>query len=323
MTPLYDLNSPPSPFPLEDLKHHHHHHHLQLFLSLPQHTASSSSAHHPTFFSSTDAAATHKPQEPKPYDLKVNNYVSHDGGGGSSDIQQAISSSSSFLESAAVDLSLSRNRKDDGDDYESVSDRNNGSSVELKWMSSKMRLTKKMMMNSNCSGPPPLPHNKAAVNDSKYQYPIQDRDETNYFSKTNNVIRVCSDCNTTTTPLWRSGPRGPKSLCNACGIRQRKARRALEAAAANGETVAASMKIRVHHNKKEIKKSRTVGQYKKELKSKSGNTCLHHHHHKRKLCFKEITLSLSKNSGLQRVFPQDVEDAAILLMELSCGLFHT
>ncbi|KAG9137464.1 hypothetical protein Leryth_019888 [Lithospermum erythrorhizon] len=34
------------------------------------------------------------------------------------------------------------------------------------------------------------------------------------------------DCNTTKTPLWRSGPKGPKSLCNACGIRQRKARRA-------------------------------------------------------------------------------------------------
>ncbi|XP_062218587.1 protein CYTOKININ-RESPONSIVE GATA TRANSCRIPTION FACTOR 1-like [Phragmites australis] len=46
------------------------------------------------------------------------------------------------------------------------------------------------------------------------------------------VIRVCSDCNTTKTPLWRSGPCGPKSLCNACGIRQRKARRAMAAAAA-------------------------------------------------------------------------------------------
>ncbi|KAK3130690.1 hypothetical protein QOZ80_6BG0496680 [Eleusine coracana subsp. coracana] len=46
------------------------------------------------------------------------------------------------------------------------------------------------------------------------------------------VIRVCSDCNTTKTPLWRSGPCGPKSLCNACGIRQRKARRAMMASAA-------------------------------------------------------------------------------------------
>ncbi|KAG9448988.1 hypothetical protein H6P81_008953 [Aristolochia fimbriata] len=34
--------------------------------------------------------------------------------------------------------------------------------------------------------------------------------------------RVCSDCNTSRTPLWRNGPAGPKSLCNACGIRYRK-----------------------------------------------------------------------------------------------------
>uniref|UniRef100_A0A0A9AWV6 GATA-type domain-containing protein n=1 Tax=Arundo donax TaxID=35708 RepID=A0A0A9AWV6_ARUDO len=47
------------------------------------------------------------------------------------------------------------------------------------------------------------------------------------------VIRVCSDCNTTKTPLWRSGPCGPKSLCNACGIRQRKARRAMMASGAS------------------------------------------------------------------------------------------
>uniref|UniRef100_J3MF69 GATA-type domain-containing protein n=1 Tax=Oryza brachyantha TaxID=4533 RepID=J3MF69_ORYBR len=72
------------------------------------------------------------------------------------------------------------------------------------------------------------------------------------------VIRVCSDCNTTKTPLWRSGPCGPKSLCNACGIRQRKARRAMmasgppaspntgakAAAAQSDATVAAQPKVK-------------------------------------------------------------------------------
>lgn len=28
--------------------------------------------------------------------------------------------------------------------------------------------------------------------------------------QSSDVIRVCSDCHTTTTPLWRSGPQGPK-----------------------------------------------------------------------------------------------------------------
>ncbi|URD76498.1 hypothetical protein MUK42_26043 [Musa troglodytarum] len=39
--------------------------------------------------------------------------------------------------------------------------------------------------------------------------------------------RVCADCRTSETPLWRSGPEGPKSLCNACGIKYRKRRKGL------------------------------------------------------------------------------------------------
>ncbi|XP_042509384.1 GATA transcription factor 19-like [Macadamia integrifolia] len=37
--------------------------------------------------------------------------------------------------------------------------------------------------------------------------------------------RRCANCDTTSTPLWRNGPRGPKSLCNACGIRYKKEER--------------------------------------------------------------------------------------------------
>ncbi|XP_009146054.1 GATA transcription factor 17 [Brassica rapa] len=38
--------------------------------------------------------------------------------------------------------------------------------------------------------------------------------------------RTCVDCGTFRTPLWRGGPAGPKSLCNACGIKSRKKRQA-------------------------------------------------------------------------------------------------
>ncbi|ORX61882.1 GATA-domain-containing protein [Hesseltinella vesiculosa] len=33
---------------------------------------------------------------------------------------------------------------------------------------------------------------------------------------------VCMDCGTTTSPEWRRGPHGPKTLCNACGLRWSK-----------------------------------------------------------------------------------------------------
>ncbi|XP_076916022.1 GATA transcription factor 18-like [Bidens hawaiensis] len=48
--------------------------------------------------------------------------------------------------------------------------------------------------------------------------------------------RRCSNCDTTSTPLWRNGPRGPKSLCNACGIRYKKEERRANAAAAAAVT---------------------------------------------------------------------------------------
>ncbi|TVU20182.1 hypothetical protein EJB05_36381, partial [Eragrostis curvula] len=44
--------------------------------------------------------------------------------------------------------------------------------------------------------------------------------------------RRCANCGTMSTPLWRNGPRGPKSLCNACGIRFKKEERRAAATAA-------------------------------------------------------------------------------------------
>lgn len=43
---------------------------------------------------------------------------------------------------------------------------------------------------------------------------------------------------------------------------------------------------------------------------------------KKKLCFEDLRIILSKNSAFQRVFPQDEKEAAILLMALSYGLVH-
>jgi hypothetical protein len=36
------------------------------------------------------------------------------------------------------------------------------------------------------------------------------------------VRRGCLNCGCQKTPQWRMGPTGPKTLCNACGVRFRK-----------------------------------------------------------------------------------------------------
>ncbi|KAL4560897.1 hypothetical protein LXL04_033053 [Taraxacum kok-saghyz] len=39
-----------------------------------------------------------------------------------------------------------------------------------------------------------------------------------------NGVKKCSHCEITKTPQWREGPMGPKTLCNACGVRYRSGR---------------------------------------------------------------------------------------------------
>ncbi|KAJ8753391.1 hypothetical protein K2173_019790 [Erythroxylum novogranatense] len=39
------------------------------------------------------------------------------------------------------------------------------------------------------------------------------------------LVHRCGNCDTTSAPLWRNSPRGPKSLCNACRIRFKKGER--------------------------------------------------------------------------------------------------
>ncbi|KAL2333708.1 hypothetical protein Fmac_014921 [Flemingia macrophylla] len=74
---------------------------------------------------------------------------------------------------------------------------------------------------------------------------LQSKNQTKSSRATNNaasnsdplLARRCANCDTTSTPLWRNGPRGPKSLCNACGIRFKKEERRASAAAATSATV--------------------------------------------------------------------------------------
>lgn len=39
---------------------------------------------------------------------------------------------------------------------------------------------------------------------------------------------MCRDCGTVDSPEWRKGPDGPKSLCNACGLRWAKKAKTLK-----------------------------------------------------------------------------------------------
>ncbi|KAJ4839177.1 hypothetical protein Tsubulata_032051 [Turnera subulata] len=112
-------------------------------------------------------------------------------------------------------------------------------------------------------------------------------------SKCEEVKRKCINCQTTKTPCWRSGPAGPRTLCNACGIRNRKRMRAVLAADKGG----------AEKRKKKIVKSSSgtkLGmQFKMGLMGIGGDILL-------------------QGGGWKRKLGEE-EQAAMLLMALSCG----
>lgn len=99
-------------------------------------------------------------------------------------------------------------KKERSEDHEAAAE--DGS---VKLMSSKMRMMQKMMVPDQTG---------AYIEDStvhKFEDQKQplsplgtDNSSSNNCSNhsNNNTVRVCADCHTTKTPLWRSGPRGPK-----------------------------------------------------------------------------------------------------------------
>ena len=78
----------------------------------------------------------------------------------------------------------------------------------VKWMPSKMRMMRKMMV-SDQTGSYIAGNSMQKFEDQKQ--PLSPLGTDNNCSTHSNItVRVCSDCHTTKTPLWRSGPRGPK-----------------------------------------------------------------------------------------------------------------
>ncbi|CAF2081948.1 unnamed protein product [Brassica napus] len=60
------------------------------------------------------------------------------------------------------------------------------------------------------------------------------------------VVRRCTHCETTKTPQWREGPTGPKTLCNACGVRFRSGRLVPEYRPASSPTFIPSVHSNSH-----------------------------------------------------------------------------
>lgn len=75
-------------------------------------------------------------------------------------------------------------------------------------------------------------------------------------NQSSQAVRKCMHCEITKTPQWRAGPMGPKTLCNACGVRYKSGRLFPEYRPAASPTFVPSLHSNSH---KKVLEMRTKG----------------------------------------------------------------
>ncbi|XP_039040161.1 GATA transcription factor 1-like [Hibiscus syriacus] len=71
--------------------------------------------------------------------------------------------------------------------------------------------------------------------------------------------RKCLHCGAEKTPQWRAGPLGPKTLCNACGVRYKSGRLVPEYRPASSPTFSYELHSNSHRKVLEIRRQKQLG----------------------------------------------------------------
>ncbi|KAF5204447.1 Gata transcription factor [Thalictrum thalictroides] len=94
--------------------------------------------------------------------------------------------------------------------------------------------------------------------------------------------RKCTHCASEKTPQWRTGPMGPKTLCNACGVRYKSGRLVPEYRPAASPTFVLTQHSNSHRKVLELRRQKEV-----VMDDNNSNNCHHeffHNHHDFKVC---------------------------------------
>ncbi|XP_022756352.1 GATA transcription factor 12-like [Durio zibethinus] len=87
--------------------------------------------------------------------------------------------------------------------------------------------------------------------------------------------RKCLHCATDKTPQWRTGPMGPKTLCNACGVRYKSGRLVPEYRPAASPTFVLTKHSNSHRKVLELRRQKELAR----AQQKHQQQFMQHHHH--------------------------------------------
>ncbi|KAK8555215.1 hypothetical protein V6N13_037427 [Hibiscus sabdariffa] len=78
----------------------------------------------------------------------------------------------------------------------------------------------------------------------------------NAKSRSRSTGRKCQHCGAEKTPQWRAGPFGPKTLCNACGVRYKSGRLVPEYRPASSPTFSSELHSNSHRKILEMRRQK-------------------------------------------------------------------
>ncbi|KAK5814133.1 GATA transcription factor 12 -like protein [Gossypium arboreum] len=91
--------------------------------------------------------------------------------------------------------------------------------------------------------------------------------------------RKCLHCATDKTPQWRTGPMGPKTLCNACGVRYKSGRLVPEYRPAASPTFVLTKHSNSHRKVLELRRQKEMVRAQQHHQQQFMHHHHHHHHH--------------------------------------------
>ncbi|MED6177154.1 hypothetical protein PIB30_095318 [Stylosanthes scabra] len=97
--------------------------------------------------------------------------------------------------------------------------------------------------------------------------------------------RKCLHCATDKTPQWRTGPMGPKTLCNACGVRYKSGRLVPEYRPAASPTFVLTKHSNSHRKVLELRRQKEMMRAQHHHHHQPFIHQHHHHHHHQNMMF--------------------------------------
>ncbi|KAK9076480.1 hypothetical protein SSX86_004815 [Deinandra increscens subsp. villosa] len=92
-----------------------------------------------------------------------------------------------------------------------------------------------------------------------YSPPASSSDKTSPSpSSESGLVRRCTHCASEKTPQWRTGPLGPKTLCNACGVRYKSGRLVPEYRPAASPTFVLTQHSNSHRKVMELRRQKEM-----------------------------------------------------------------